>query len=200
MTLTQLLREQWYLGICWRSVLHYYMNGALVNRTIRRQATNPTHSNRLRLLYKLYNTWGKMPLRVNLVQAGARECMGLHNGHLIQYNYIHIYTQWYACPSLLTSGVISYSDPTLGDGTVATNTCNIGYTLTGGSTMTCGSDGVRVEWVNSNLSMYMSLFSQYPNLLHVPPTIHIHQALIKFNYAFFPTHYSILEKCAYQIS
>ncbi len=42
----------------------------------------------------------------------------------------------------LTNGVISYSDPTLGENTVATYTCNTGYTLNGDSTRTCGSDGV----------------------------------------------------------
>ncbi len=38
-----------------------------------------------------------------------------------------------------TNGVISYSDSPLGENTVATYTCNPGYTLTGGTTRTCGS-------------------------------------------------------------
>ena len=46
------------------------------------------------------------------------------------------------CPSLsLTNGMFSYSDPTLGVGSVVTYSCDIGYTLNGGSTRTCQSDG-----------------------------------------------------------
>ncbi|XP_064386107.1 E-selectin-like [Halichondria panicea] len=41
-----------------------------------------------------------------------------------------------------TNGVIFYSDTILGDGTVATYTCDTGYTLNGGSTRTCGSNGM----------------------------------------------------------
>ncbi len=43
------------------------------------------------------------------------------------------------CPSLiLTSGMLSYSDPTLGENTVATHTCNDGFSLTTDvSTRTC---------------------------------------------------------------
>ncbi len=64
---------------------------------------------------------------------------GLYNGHLIQY---HLYTV--VCMTLTspTNGVISYSDPTLGNATMATYSCNAGYTFIGGSTRTCGSDGV----------------------------------------------------------
>ncbi|XP_064386185.1 CUB and sushi domain-containing protein 1-like isoform X2 [Halichondria panicea] len=45
------------------------------------------------------------------------------------------------CLSLptLTNGVISYSDESRSDDTVATHTCNTGYTLSGGTTRTCGS-------------------------------------------------------------
>ncbi len=51
------------------------------------------------------------------------------------------------CPSLppLTDGVISYSDPTLGENTVATHTCEAGSALTTDlNTRTCGvtSSGV----------------------------------------------------------
>ena len=47
------------------------------------------------------------------------------------------------CLSLppLTNGMISYSDPTLGVGSVATHSCNTDYTLSGESTRTCQSDG-----------------------------------------------------------
>ena len=46
------------------------------------------------------------------------------------------------CPShSLTNGMVSYSDPTLGVGSVATRICDTGYTLNGGSTRTCQSDG-----------------------------------------------------------
>ena len=46
------------------------------------------------------------------------------------------------CQSLsLTNGTISYSDPTLGEGSVATHSCDTGYTLNGGSTRTCQTDG-----------------------------------------------------------
>ena len=48
------------------------------------------------------------------------------------------------CPSLspLTNGIVSYNDLTLGLNTMATYTCDTGYTLTGDTTRTCGSDGV----------------------------------------------------------
>ena len=47
------------------------------------------------------------------------------------------------CPSLsLINGTISYSDPTLGVGSVATHSCDTGYTLNGGSTRTCQSGGI----------------------------------------------------------
>ena len=47
------------------------------------------------------------------------------------------------CPSLsLTNGMVSYSDPTLGVGSVATYTCNQNYVLVGDSRhSTCQSDG-----------------------------------------------------------
>ena len=42
------------------------------------------------------------------------------------------------CPSLsLTNGMISYSDPILGVGSVATHSCDTGYTLSGSRTRTC---------------------------------------------------------------
>ena len=42
------------------------------------------------------------------------------------------------CPSLsLTNGMISYSDPTLGAGSVATHSCDTGYTLNGNRSRTC---------------------------------------------------------------
>ena len=56
------------------------------------------------------------------------------------------------CPSLsLTNGMISYSDPPQGEGSVATHSCDTGYTLNGGSTMTrtCQSDGTRGTWSGS---------------------------------------------------
>ena len=69
---------------------------------------------------------------------------GLYNDHHIQY---HLYAV--VCMSLpsLTNGVISYSNMTLGLNTVATYTCNTGYTLTGGTltggtTRFCVSGGI----------------------------------------------------------
>ena len=54
------------------------------------------------------------------------------------------------CRSLsLTNGMISYSDPTLGVGSVATHSCDTGYTLIGGSTRTCQSDGT---WSGSEIT------------------------------------------------
>ena len=54
------------------------------------------------------------------------------------------------CPSLsLTNGMISYSDPTLGVGSVATHCCDTGYTLNGGSTRSCQRDG---SWSGSDPS------------------------------------------------
>ena len=48
------------------------------------------------------------------------------------------------CPSLpaLNNGIVSYNDSTLGLYTVATYTCDTGYTLIGGTTRTCESDGM----------------------------------------------------------
>ena len=51
------------------------------------------------------------------------------------------------CPDLLslTNGTISYSDGSTNSrpvDTLATYTCGTGYTLNGGNTRTCGSDGV----------------------------------------------------------
>ena len=56
------------------------------------------------------------------------------------------------CPDLTVSanGMISYNMGTASlrpVGTVATYTCDTGYTLNGGSTRTCGSDGV---WSDSD--------------------------------------------------
>ena len=52
------------------------------------------------------------------------------------------------CLSLsLTNGTTFYSDPTLGVDSVATHICDTGYTLNGGSTRTCQSDGI---WSGSN--------------------------------------------------
>ena len=47
------------------------------------------------------------------------------------------------CQSLITptNGMISYSDPTLGVGSVATYNCENFYTLNGESTRTCQSNG-----------------------------------------------------------
>ena len=68
---------------------------------------------------------------------------GLYNGHHIQY---HLYTV--VCLSLPppTNGEISYSDMTLGLNTVATYTCETGYTLTVGTTRVCMSGG---NWTGS---------------------------------------------------
>ena len=47
-----------------------------------------------------------------------------------------------ACQSLsLTNGMISYSDLTRGVDSIATHSCDAGYTLNGGSNRTCQSDG-----------------------------------------------------------
>ncbi len=52
------------------------------------------------------------------------------------------------CLSLppLTNGMISYSDQTQGEGTVATYSCNHGHNLDGDATRTCESNGV---WTGS---------------------------------------------------
>ena len=67
---------------------------------------------------------------------------GLYNGHLIQY-YLYTVAPLVSstCLSLPppTNGGISYSDQSRSDGTVATYTCNTGYTLNGDSTRACGS-------------------------------------------------------------
>ena len=54
------------------------------------------------------------------------------------------------CPSLpaLNNGIVSYSDSKLDLGTVATYTCDTGYTLNGGTNRTCESGGV---WSGSDL-------------------------------------------------
>ncbi len=46
------------------------------------------------------------------------------------------------CLSLapLTNGMISYSDPTLGEGAVATHSCNRNYVLIGDTKRTCQSN------------------------------------------------------------
>ena len=50
------------------------------------------------------------------------------------------------CQSLsLTNGMVSYSDPTLGEGSVATHSCDTGYTLNGDMTWTCQSGGTWTE-------------------------------------------------------
>ncbi len=41
-----------------------------------------------------------------------------------------------------TNGIVAYNMGTAGPDTVATYTCTTGYTLNGGTTRTCGSDGV----------------------------------------------------------
>ncbi len=43
-------------------------------------------------------------------------------------------------PAPLTNGMISYSDPTLGEGAVATHSCNRNYVLIGDTKRTCQSD------------------------------------------------------------
>ena len=54
------------------------------------------------------------------------------------------------CPSLfLTNGMVSYSDPTLGVDSIATHSCDTGYTLNGGSTRTCEGGGI---WTASALT------------------------------------------------
>ena len=62
-----------------------------------------------------------------------------------QHGFCSIYTDMYAvvCLSLppLTNGTISYSDPTLGVGTVAVYKCHPGFALNGpNNTRTCQSD------------------------------------------------------------
>ncbi len=58
------------------------------------------------------------------------------------------------CPSLpsLINGIISYSDPTLGENTVATHTCEAGSALTTDlSTRTCGVTSNVGDWSGSPL-------------------------------------------------
>ena len=67
------------------------------------------------------------------------------------YNIYSYFTVLCLSLPLLTNGTISYSDPTLGEGSVATHSCDTGYTLNRGSTScrTCQSDGT---WSGSALA------------------------------------------------
>ena len=90
--------------------------------------------------------------------------------------------------------MITYSDPTLGEGTVATYTCNSLYTLNGDSTRTCGSDG---SWSGStpagckkNGINYYNLFigAQFSN--SIIPVIWRFYVLVKL---FITRHYNYLD-------
>ena len=52
------------------------------------------------------------------------------------------------CPSLspLTNGTISYSDPTLGVGSVANHSCDDGFLINGMASRACGANG---QWNDS---------------------------------------------------
>ncbi|XP_064401744.1 sushi, von Willebrand factor type A, EGF and pentraxin domain-containing protein 1-like isoform X2 [Halichondria panicea] len=71
------------------------------------------------------------------------------------------------CLSLpsLTNGMISYSDQTQGEGTVATYSCNHGHNLDGDATRTCESNGV---WTGSESSCHPQTIIQ----LKFGPTSH----------------------------
>ncbi len=88
----------------------------------------------LLLLCAVSTCWGQPGNPVIMICYGSRCTMVTISYHLLTV----------VCLSLSppTNGIISYSDTTLGDGTVATFTCGIGYTLNGDTTRTCGSDGV----------------------------------------------------------
>ncbi len=65
------------------------------------------------------------------------------------------------CLSLppLTNGMISYSDQTQGEGTVATYSCNHGHNLDGDATRTCESNGV---WTGSESTCHREHY--YPKM------------------------------------
>ncbi len=90
----------------------------------------------LLLLCAVSTCWGQQGNPVIMICYGSRCTMVTISYHLLTV----------VCLSLTppTNGVISYSDPTLGGGTVATYTCDTGTTLSGVSstTRTCGSNGM----------------------------------------------------------
>ena len=75
----------------------------------------------------------------------------VHSGYACSGHWYNIFYYTVLCLSLptLTNGMIFYSDPTLGEGSVAFHSCDTGYTLNGGSTRTCQSDGT---WSGSALA------------------------------------------------
>ena len=75
------------------------------------------------------------------------------------------------CPSLsLTNGTISYSDPTLGVGSVATHSCDTGYILNGKRNRTCQSYG---NWSGSAPTCKGEYICNHQALifLYTPPTV-----------------------------
>ncbi len=88
----------------------------------------------LLLLCAVSTCWGQPGNPVVMIYYGSRCTMVTISYHLLTV----------VCLSLTppTNGVISYSDTTLGNGTVATYICTTGYTLIGDTTRTCGSDGM----------------------------------------------------------
>ncbi len=89
---------------------------------------------------------------VGVMESGAQQqlqCVRVRNGWMCN----NVYVECVPVPIVITCSDLSsptYGDIDYGGGstnsrpvdTVATYTCNTGYTLIGGSTRTCGSDGV----------------------------------------------------------
>ena len=67
----------------------------------------------------------------------------LHTSSIVMILYDNVPFYAVVCLSLspVSNGMISYSDPRKGVGSVAHHTCDTGYTLIGGSSRTCQSDG-----------------------------------------------------------
>ncbi len=75
------------------------------------------------------------------------------------------------CPSLppLTNGMISYSDPTLSEGTVATHTCSrIGYSPIGNTARICQSDRL---WSGSSVTCQGIMFGFNELYMTARPTV-----------------------------
>ena len=108
-------------------------NAPQVIRLARRASNNPL-SPTGSYCCEIPTTGGEMTFCANIGECVHIVCSGDCS---TSYSYPTV-----VCPSLsLTNGMITYSDPTLGENSVATHSCDTGYTFNGGSTRTCQSDG-----------------------------------------------------------
>ena len=83
------------------------------------------------------------------------------------------------CPSLspLTNGMISYSDQTLGLGSVASHICDTWYVINGTATRVCGANG---QWTDSSPNCVLGKYTIYSCVLpacyfHTCYTIQTHR-------------------------